>query len=114
MKSQTYIILLCLSLLFSVSCLSSISRQDNFSEEEEEIVLYPDTLKMVFAGDIMGHMPQIRGAYHDGGIVPITFFLLINTFSLTSNRLIWHLLIWKLPLGTSLTGVIRDSPVRLI
>lgn len=27
----------------------------------------PDTLKMVFVGDIMGHMPQVRAARHEGG-----------------------------------------------
>lgn len=40
---------------------------DNLSQDSSKFVQLPDTLDLVFVGDLMGHMPQVNAAKYDGG-----------------------------------------------
>lgn len=52
--------------VFSIAgCAGSGSNQNSDTSTNAEIVI--DSIRLVFAGDVMGHSVQTRGAWHDGG-----------------------------------------------
>ncbi len=66
----TSTLLLCvlpnLLILITTGCRNSAAGSEEVVMAVEEITT-PDTVRLIFAGDVMGHMPQARAARHDGG-----------------------------------------------
>ena len=63
----------CLFAVIFYGCMLSSAKQSPTDTAEADVdadtipVIVTDTVRLIFAGDIMGHRPQITGAWHDGG-----------------------------------------------
>ena len=69
MKTKRYITICCLALfvLYIASCTSCRNNKSSDADIYTEIDLVPDSVRLVFVGDVMGHTTQNRGAWRDGG-----------------------------------------------
>ena len=54
-------------LIFVISCTGGCRYNASYTDTYEPVVAEPDTIRLIFAGDVMGHTTQNRGAWRDGG-----------------------------------------------
>ena len=64
---KTSNILLSLLILHMASCTGEVGKNATNSAIYEEVDSLPDSVRLVFVGDVMGHTTQTRGARRDGG-----------------------------------------------
>lgn len=78
MKTKNLLLksIICISLfLILISCTNKRGNSGSQSDiPADTIPVYPDTLKLVFVGDVMGHLTQLNGARNDGGDTTYNFF----------------------------------------
>ena len=69
LKIKTLLTTTCIALfmLYMASCTGSADKNNSGVIIYEEIKTAPDSVRLVFVGDVMGHTPQTRGAWRDGG-----------------------------------------------
>ena len=69
MKAKRFLKISCFALLilYMASCIGGRSKKTSDIDAFAEIVSKPDSVRLVFVGDVMGHTTQNRGAWRDGG-----------------------------------------------